>query len=88
LPRVNIRAPRTASAAYEDTEFDRDLPTLAQRTEGKQRNAGAPYEDTLVDRGWPYLPQLAEPEANASAGATVEYPWPWARDHNVVSPAQ
>ncbi|TAK81488.1 MAG: hypothetical protein EPO20_25675 [Betaproteobacteria bacterium] len=85
---VSERASRAATAPYEDTEFDRDLPILAERMEGKQWTAGAPHEDTLVDRGWPYLPQLAEAETSASAGATVEYGWAWAGDHNFIAPAQ
>lgn len=85
---VSERAPRAATAPYEDTEFDRDLPTLAQRMEAKRWLGGAPHEDTLIDRGWPYLPQLAESEANVSAGATAERGWPWAGDHNAIAPAQ
>lgn len=85
---VSERAPRAASAAYEDTEFDRDLPVLAQPTQAKQRVAGAPHEDTLADRGWPVLPQSMSGAGEASFGATVAPVSPFDRDYGFIAPAQ
>ncbi len=75
---VSERAPREATMPYEDTEFDRNLPTIAERMGTKRWTIG---ESPAADK-------FADEQKSASAGASAEFGVPWQRDHHFIAPAQ
>ena len=83
------------NAPFEQTELDRQLPSLPDNVavykgSGSSR-AGMPFEQTQFDRGdfaTPEHVQVAQIGGTSYKSAQDSGESPWAMDHNVIAPPQ